>query len=164
MRSSNAADETRPAPGEQLLHPVILLAIGLLILNDQLLKALWPGTLTGKLSDFAGLVFFPVFLQSLWELAGAWRGREWAHSARVLWSCALMTAAVFAFTKLSAPGAALYRLGLGAIRSLPAAAADVLQGEAPHWGLARFTQDPSDAIALPAVLVGLWLFRAGGKH
>jgi len=35
----------------------------LLGLNDHLLKGLFPGMVTGKLSDFAGLVFFPLVLE-----------------------------------------------------------------------------------------------------
>jgi hypothetical protein len=137
----------------------MLLAVGTLLLNDHALKQHWPGAVTGKLSDFAGLAFFPVFLQALWEIGGVSGGRECVHSSRVLRICALLTAAVFAFAKLSPLGAALYRVGLGALQSAPRAALDLVHGEAPRWGLVRFTQDPSDLVALPAVLVGLWLFR-----
>lgn len=42
-----------------LAHPLSLLAVGLLLLNDHLLKHIAPSVLTGKLSDFAGLFFFP---------------------------------------------------------------------------------------------------------
>ncbi|MBD3401932.1 hypothetical protein GF420_03475 [candidate division GN15 bacterium] len=48
-----------------LLHPVFLVALTLLILNDHLLKALWPSILTGKLSDFAGLFVFTVCIACL---------------------------------------------------------------------------------------------------
>jgi hypothetical protein len=43
-----------------LTHPCTLSAIVLLLLNDHVLKAVAPSPLTGKLSDFAGLVFFPM--------------------------------------------------------------------------------------------------------
>ncbi len=42
-----------------LQHPASLLAIALLLLNDHVLKAAIPSWMTGKLSDFAGLFFFP---------------------------------------------------------------------------------------------------------
>ncbi|MCC6617494.1 MAG: hypothetical protein IT341_00485 [Chloroflexi bacterium] len=45
-------------PADGLLHPVVLGAIGLLLLNDHVLKTTTPGFVTGKLSDFAGLAFF----------------------------------------------------------------------------------------------------------
>lgn len=41
-----------------LQHPLSLLSIALLLLNDHLLKVFFPSWLTGKLSDFAGLFFF----------------------------------------------------------------------------------------------------------
>jgi hypothetical protein len=43
-------------------HPLPLATVLLLAVNDHLLKARWPGLLTGKLSDFAGLFFFPLLL------------------------------------------------------------------------------------------------------
>jgi hypothetical protein len=45
-----------------LLHPLPLVAILLTAINDHVLKGsgLLPGWLTGKLSDFTGLFFFPV--------------------------------------------------------------------------------------------------------
>lgn len=45
-----------------LKHPITLLCIGLLLVNDHVLKVVVPSWLTGKLSDFAGLFFFPFLL------------------------------------------------------------------------------------------------------
>ncbi len=45
-----------------LKHPATLLSIGLLLMNDHILKGTVPSWLTGKLSDFAGLFFFPFVL------------------------------------------------------------------------------------------------------
>lgn len=42
-----------------LQHPLTLLSIATLLLNDHVLKVVSPSWLTGKLSDFAGLFFFP---------------------------------------------------------------------------------------------------------
>lgn len=42
-----------------LMSPLSLAAIAVLLVNDHLLKQLWPSALTGKLSDFAGLYFAP---------------------------------------------------------------------------------------------------------
>ena len=39
-----------------------LIALAILVINDHVLKALAPGIVTGKLSDFAGLFAFAVFL------------------------------------------------------------------------------------------------------
>ncbi len=51
-----------------LKHPLTLTSIGLLLLNDHVLKAAMPSDLTGKLSDLAGLFFFPFLLAALLSL------------------------------------------------------------------------------------------------
>jgi len=49
-------------------HPVFLVALALLILNDHVFKAQWHGSYwTGKLSDVAWLVVAPVFLAAVLE-------------------------------------------------------------------------------------------------
>jgi len=45
-----------------LQQPVTVSSIALLLLNDHVLKAISPSWLTGKLSDFAGVFFFPFVL------------------------------------------------------------------------------------------------------
>ncbi len=54
-------------PGEEFLHPLPMAAMVVLGINDHLLKGsgLLPGMVTGILSDFAGLIFFPLFLTAL---------------------------------------------------------------------------------------------------
>jgi hypothetical protein len=46
-------------------HPVFILSVAALILNDWCLKPAFHNALTGKLSDFAGLLAFPFFLSVL---------------------------------------------------------------------------------------------------
>jgi hypothetical protein len=48
-----------------LLHPLFVGSLTLLLLNDFYLKYVYPGFLTGKLSDFAGLIVLPVFCRVL---------------------------------------------------------------------------------------------------
>lgn len=45
-----------------LLHPLFIISLALLLLNDFYLKFEYRNWLTGKLSDFAGLLAFAVFL------------------------------------------------------------------------------------------------------
>jgi hypothetical protein len=45
-----------------LLTPIYIGAVAVLVLNDHVLKHAVPGFVTGKLSDFAGLFAFAVFL------------------------------------------------------------------------------------------------------
>jgi len=51
-------------------HPLSLASVAFLVANDHLLKRAYPSVLTGKLSDFAGLFFFPFLLTALFGLAG----------------------------------------------------------------------------------------------
>ena len=46
--------------GDALLHPVALLSIAVLILNDHVLKPSLPGLVSGKLSGIAVLVLLPL--------------------------------------------------------------------------------------------------------
>jgi len=45
-----------------LQNPVTWLSIVLLLINDHILKNVSPSWLTGKLSDFAGIFFFPFII------------------------------------------------------------------------------------------------------
>ena len=45
----------------RLAHPVFLVSLVMLFLNDFILKTVFHNYLTGKLSDFAGLLAFPFF-------------------------------------------------------------------------------------------------------
>ena len=46
-------------------HPLWLAALATLVLNDHVFKAMYPGLLTGKLSDVAGLFIVPALLATL---------------------------------------------------------------------------------------------------
>src|ERR1051326_440636 len=48
-----------------LTSPVLIAALGALVLNDFVLKPVFHNWLTGKLSDLAGLFIFPLFLSVL---------------------------------------------------------------------------------------------------
>ena len=53
------------AKASLLLHPVFILSLTVLLLNDFYWKYSFHNWLTGKLSDFAGLIVLPVFLMAL---------------------------------------------------------------------------------------------------
>ena len=56
----NTEDQTEP-----ILHPWTIASIVVLFINDQYLKYAYTSWLTGKLSDFAGLIFFPILFEPL---------------------------------------------------------------------------------------------------
>ena len=63
------ADFRRQA-ASALMHPVTLAALGVLLLNDLLFKAMWPGAwVPGKLSDLAWMIFAPPVLAYILSFA-----------------------------------------------------------------------------------------------
>lgn len=158
---ARVTDRTLMTAGAWLGHPVTLAATAVLLLNDHLLKRLWPGLVTGKLSDVAGMLVAPPLLalaaapvlrlvtardsRSARNCRGARdsrgaRGGDIASRAAL--AAILLTGAVFTVVKTTATGAQ--------------AAADV-------WALftpsARVVADPSDLVALPALGLA-WLVRS----
>lgn len=122
---------TRPElrPGRALLTPTWLASLAVLGVNDHLLKGagLLPGAVTGKLSDFAGMLVAPVLLAALLGLRSR-RGLLLAH---------LAIAAVFTAIKLSPAAADAWSWLMGLV-GVP-------------WVI---TVDPTDLIALPALALG----------
>ena len=57
-------------PGAMLASPVFVGSVALLLLNDHVLKAAWPGLVTGKLSDVAGVVMVAIGLTALLRRPG----------------------------------------------------------------------------------------------
>jgi hypothetical protein len=113
-------------PWRALTHPAWWCALGLLALNDHVLKGsgVLPGALTGKLSDVAGMVVAPV-------LAAALLG---ARSRRAVATSFALVAAGFAAIKVSQAASALY---LGALAGIGFHGHNVV--------------DPSDLLALAAL-------------
>ena len=72
--------ETDPRPARRARCPARELATvragvraGLLVFNDAVIKNHWPGVISGKLSDFAIVLYFPVPADG--DLVGGQRGR-----------------------------------------------------------------------------------------
>jgi hypothetical protein len=116
-----------------LASPVTVASLVLLALNDHVLKQTWPGWVTGKLSDVAGLVVAPAVLAVALAVAAVRR----PHALAVL-----LTGAGFVIVKATELGAEV------------ASAA---------WSAAGWTSyvrhDLTDLLALPALLVPLRLHR-----
>lgn len=152
-----------PAPGSALVHPVTLTALVMLALNDHVLKRVCPGVVTGKLSDFAGVVLLPVFLHALVELAAA---RVWrrplgaAASDRWLLGGVVVSLLAFALPEVSPAAELVYRYGLGGAQWPFRALAALLTGHTlPDVQPVRATADATDLLALPMGLVAFWVAR-----
>lgn len=110
-------------PLGEFLHPVPLVALVVLAMNDHRWKGagVLPEWLTGKLSDFAGLLFFPLLLTALGDtllyfaarLTG-WRVDFTLRRWKIVAAC-LATAAVFTPLELSASYGRFYTETLGRI-------------------------------------------------
>ena len=128
-------------PGEALLSAPVLAAMVFTAVNDHWLKAAAPGWITGKLSDFTGLYFFPFLLVALLELSGELCGRvrRGARADRLRW----VTSRTL--------GALLFMEGavFTALKTSPAFASWLEVAWRAAFGLrARFTPDPTDLCGL----------------
>lgn len=160
-------DRPSPVPADGMLHIVPIAAIVLLLVNDHVLKSAYPGWVTGKLSDVAGLVFFPLFLQAACEVvldaSRRWRG----PSLGLLLVSAVATGFAFAGAETIPVVADLVAAVFGMARwPLDALGALARGGALPGVAAASMTADPSDLLALPflAVPVLLGLRRAGHRR
>lgn len=118
----------RSVPASVIGRPLPIAAVALLALNDHVLKRAWPGASTGKISDVAGLFFFPLLIASLARLVV-----PRAPVRAVAMGSSLATAAVFA-----------------AIKVVPIANAIANRVLGPT------VLDPTDLFALPACALAAW--------
>jgi len=140
-------------PATEFVHPLPLGALALLAINDHLLKGsgLLPGWLTGKLSDLAGLFFFPLLLTAICDVVlFGWNviARRTLFDASLrrwkLAAAASLTGALFVAIKLSPAVADRYLWLVDHIDLI-----DLLRP-------GRIAQDPTDLIALPVLAVAVW--------
>lgn len=93
------------------VHPVPLSAVLLLVVNDHYLKYQFPSLLTGKLSDFTGVFFLPLFLCALLNLTlnlpAKGKDLHWLTPRQLFWAIAV-TDAVFVGVKVLPPVRSTY--------------------------------------------------------
>ena len=153
-----------PLPGARMLHPVVLGALALWLLNDHLLKDAAPGPLAGKLSDVAGLIVVPASVASAVEL---WRARRpsWTAAPRWLAGAALATAALLIAINLSPAAAWLWQHALAAAQWPFRLFAALAEGHpAPELLPVHHTLDPTDALTAPAALLPILLERRASRR
>lgn len=151
-------------PGDGLRSAWVLGAVLLLVVNDHWAKEAFHNGLTGKLSDLAGLLFFPLLLQALFEVGAALLGRYRGPSNRILAASALSTGLVFAATNLWQPAAWAYRHGLGLMQWPVQVLSSWLHGSPlPPVHTVHLVMDPTDLIALPMVALAVVLGRRRGS-
>jgi hypothetical protein len=145
--------EPRVTAATALLHPIALVALAVWLVNDHWAKAALPGLVTGKLSDVAGLIVFPLIPVCA---AALWRERRGGSPPGMAWTAAWLvaTGAAMAAIKLADPAAWAYRHGL-ALAQWPVRAGWQLisAGDVPQLQPVQLTMDVSDLLTLPALLV-----------
>jgi hypothetical protein len=119
-----------------LAHPATIVSVVVLVVNDHLLKAAYPGPVTGKLSDLAGLVVAPPLLALLATvLVPRLPGRFAAIGSTAA------TGVGFAVVKCTSAGAAA-----------ASAAWSVVNGPS------MVGADPTDLFALPGLGIAWWVW------
>jgi hypothetical protein len=137
-------------PGEALLHPLAVAAVAILLLNDHVMKQAFPGWLTGKASDFAGLVVFPLLALSIYEMITALLRKPYSPSRVHLNLVLLITGVAFTLVKLIPAVGDWYSVTWGWL-SAP------VHGSTTPVAL---VQDPTDLLTLPALLISSSIGRA----
>jgi hypothetical protein len=146
-QSLRGGDGAGVLPIGEALHPVALLALAVLVVNDWVLKPRFgPSFVTGKLSDVAGLVAAPVVLTALVGLVLLGANKLGARtdpylSQRRLAIAVTATGVVFAAIKLWPAASALFVDALSVVR--PAAV----------------MLDRTDLFCLPLLAVAWWIGR-----
>lgn len=117
------------------IHPLPLFSVALMAVNDHWLKYADPSWLTGKLSDFAGVFYFPIFILAMFSFAFHLSGSE-NPQRRILTKRNLLIAILFTdflliLVKINEPAARWIELIF-----------------ARHLFRIQLIQDPTDLIAL----------------
>ncbi len=121
-----------------LAHPVSIGALVLLVVNDHVLKTVWPGFVTGKLSDLAGMVMFPPLLATALALVA-----PRLPSRGLALGTVIATGTVFTTIKSS-----------GYAVSLAERTWSVLSGQP-----VTIAADPTDLLAVPFVALAFWAWH-----
>lgn len=151
----------RARAGGALTHPLAIGSVLVLVLNDHVFKDAHPSWLTGKLSDVAGLVFFPLLLEAIVELAREGVHR-YKHPSRMMGIVTIAVTAVgFAWVKTTSSGHAAYAVVGGVARyPIDAVSSLIAGGSWPALGRAHGVMDASDLLALVGLFGAAHIGRA----
>lgn len=135
-----------PRPADHLLHPLAIAAVATMAINDHVVKHWWPGWVSGKLSDVAGLVVLPLTLLALAEVA---RGRVLGR--RALWVCVVISVVGYCLVEVWPPAELAWRWTWGALQwPFRAGWSAARGGAAPPILPVAATSDWTDLLVLPA--------------
>ncbi|MCD6284360.1 MAG: hypothetical protein J7M39_00420, partial [Anaerolineae bacterium] len=132
-----------------LAHPVTVMCVLMLLLNDHVLRLQWPSWATGKLGDVAWLAFAPLVVAlplALLVPGLTPRRSRRAHSRITIGIALALVGALFAVVK-----------------ALPVATAAFGRSFRALFGWSpRMVCDPTDLLALPALALPYWTWMRAG--
>ena len=144
-----------------LLRPVFLMSLACLVLNDQVLKAWWPGPVTGKISDFCGLAVLAMLTWAVIVVVVANDLRTERIDAVVITIVCSTIGCSFAMMKIWTPAEEVYKW-LNSVLATPAVNLSAwLHGDfTAVMATTNIVHDRTDLLAVPILIpVGIYLFR-----
>jgi hypothetical protein len=147
LMAGSDSSESPALPAGEFLHPIPVVAVLVLVINDWVLKGseLAPPWLVGKLSDFAGLLFFPLLTTAALDTALVLfrsKGVDFTLRRYKLAASCLATGVIFA-----------------AMKTLPQVAL-LLESILSVLGMeAHIVTDPTDLMALVSIAAAYQLGR-----
>ena len=145
-------------PGECLRHPLVVGMLFLWIINDHVLKAAYGNFWTGKLSDVAGLVVFPLIPLALYEFYCAWTSRNPRLHRMIFGASMAFTASLLIAINLSEACSTLCCEFVATIQWPFLSGWALFSGQKiPNLPQLTATPDPTDLFTLPALLIPLYL-------
>ena len=151
-------------PGGGLIDPVAMVSLATLLVNDHVLKAAARSTpwavVTGKLSDVAGMVFFPILVVAGVELWHRWRRTHEAPQVRQAMVVAVVVAVVFAATKVSVDAGNVYAWSLAVLQwPFRAGLAWLSSSSLPALRPVAHVVDPTDVLTVVGAVYVVWQTR-----
>jgi len=153
-----SAGPRRPLPGDLIVNAVTVCCALVLIVNDRVLKTSYPTMISGKLSDFFGLVMFPLVCVGAFELLRARGSSRWMVAASTMSWVVVVEGVAFSAIKLWTPAADVYRSVVSGGLWLMKVPFAVGEGW-PALPRALHIQDPWDLMALvvlPIPVLVVW--------
>ena len=151
-------------PGGGLIDPLAMVSLATLVVNDHVLKAAARSTpwavVTGKLSDVAGMVFFPILVVAGLELWQRWRSSYEGPQLRQAIAVAAVVAVVFAAINVSDDAGIVYAWSLAVLQwPFRAGLAWLSSSSLPALRPVVHVVDPADALTVVGAVYVVWQTR-----
>ncbi len=158
MKSICANSQNRPTLADAIRHPVTLGMMVLWGLNDHVFKDWFSNSITGKLSDVAGLAVVPLIPVCLYGMVCSARKQPTKHAKHVLYFSLFAVGTLFAAVNTLPMASDAYQY-MTAVAQWPfrAIAQALTATTLPALKPLNHTLDPSDLWTLPALLIPWWV-------